>query len=263
MTSENLVFEKIQKVRGDYYVEYHPPIASAPFASLSVVLPDEATPENAASAMEAEISLWLMRYPLPIMASAFDGAGDLFDLSSVRPCDHLFGLLDDSGGQVKLYWMLLKNAELPDRAINPEYLKAVYSDVPYKTSSELRQEGNKRLQRMRIGWLIVFLWVAVVPAAWAIVEWAGPDCLALTVLFYSFWRATVKALKLLGKWRKSPREIEKEEETRQMKHHHYHCKQNPEGFMRLKIENFDRQSRMRIQQEALDLKLKQSTDKHS
>lgn len=263
MTSERLVFEKIREDRGRYYVEYHPPITSFRFATLNIVFPEDSPPEKVANTMEAEVPVWLMRFPVPIMASAFDASDHLCDLESVRPCDHLLGLLDDSGAKAKLFWRLLKDTELPEIGINTEYLKTIYSGVPYKTSSELKQAAHNLLKQRRVGWIIVFSWAALVPAIWAIVEWAGPNWLALVVLFYSFWKATVKALKLLGKWKKSPREIEKEEDQRKMKHHHYHCQRNPDGFLRLKLENFEREAKARIQEEARDLKLKRSTDKHS
>jgi hypothetical protein len=39
-----------------------------------------------------------------------------------------------------------------------------------------------------------------------------------------------------------------------MRHHHYHCERNPEGFLRLKQENVERESREEIQREANSLK---------
>jgi len=74
------------------------------------------------------------------------------------------------------------------------------------------------------------------------------------VLSFSLWKALVKALKLLGKWKESPQALNVQEEERRMRHHHYHCELNPEGFMRLKIENFERKERERIQNEAKGLK---------
>jgi len=39
-----------------------------------------------------------------------------------------------------------------------------------------------------------------------------------------------------------------------MEHYHYHCERNPEGFLRLKLENFEREEREQIQNEAKALK---------
>jgi hypothetical protein len=39
-----------------------------------------------------------------------------------------------------------------------------------------------------------------------------------------------------------------------MRHHHYHCERNPEGFERLKLENFERWAREEVHAEAKSLK---------
>lgn len=57
-----------------------------------------------------------------------------------------------------------------------------------------------------------------------------------------------------GLKKRSKRMEEKEREETEMRHHHYHCKKNPEGFMRLKIENFERAEMERIQKESLEIR---------
>jgi hypothetical protein len=47
-------------------------------------------------------------------------------------------------------------------------------------------------------------------------------------------------------WPKTQRELEQGREKELMEHHHYHCKQNPDGFRRLMAENFERLERERI-----------------
>ncbi|HXV49315.1 MAG TPA: hypothetical protein VEB61_10970, partial [Candidatus Binatia bacterium] len=63
-----------------------------------------------------------------------------------------------------------------------------------------------------------------------------------------------EALKLLGMWPKTDRDLATEEEELRIRHHHYHCERNPEGFRRLKLENFERESREAIRREAAALK---------
>ena len=41
-----------------------------------------------------------------------------------------------------------------------------------------------------------------------------------------------------------------------MRHHHYHCNQNPEAFLRLKAENFRREEIEHTKAESLALKEK-------
>jgi predicted RNA-binding protein with RPS1 domain len=71
---------------------------------------------------------------------------------------------------------------------------------------------------------------------------------------YSLYKAVEKALRLTGKWPKSKAEVQKEAEETRMRHHHYHSERNPEGFERLKLENFERWTREEVRAEAQSLK---------
>lgn len=246
--AEKIFFDSIKEDRGWYFVEYSPPIPSFRFATLQLVTPDEVKKEDIALAMEVEIKLWLARYPIPLMVSAFDAKGDLYDFAGIRESNHLMGFLGEDSNELRSYWHLLKDEELPDHALDQAYLKAAYSDVGFRTSEDLRQKSEKYHRTLRIGWFVVFVWAVIVPAMVAILEWSS-DWLSLVVLAYSLWKALVKALQLTGKCKKSPKEIEQEQETLRMRHHHYHCEQNPDGFMRLKMENFEKEERERIQKE--------------
>jgi hypothetical protein len=93
----------------------------------------------------------------------------------------------------------------------------------------------------------------VVPAGVAVLEWWS-DWLGLLVLVYSLYKAVEKALRLLGKWPKPKTELQKEAEEARMRHHHYHCERNPDGFQRLKLENFERWAREDTQNEAQALR---------
>lgn len=251
---EKLFFNTLKEDRGWYFIEYKPPITSYRFATLNVVVPNSVGVAQVADAMETELKLWLARYPIPVMVSSFDGKGTLYNLRTVRPSNHLIGFIDKKSQEVCLFWRLLENKEITDDALDTDYLKKIYSSIPYKTQDDLKRESAKHLKELQIGWTIVFVWAVIVPAVVAIFEWASPSWVAVLVLIYSLWKAVVKALKMLGKWKKSHREIEKEEEDRRMRHHHYHCEQNPEGFLRLKLENFEREERKNILNEARKLK---------
>jgi len=254
--SEKLFFTTLKEDRGWYFVEYKPPIPSCQFATLSLVVPGVADTAQVADSMERELRAWIQRYPIPLMVSAFDAKDDLYNLDGFRLCNHLIGYLDNTSDEVRLFWRLLKNDEIPNDALDVGYLQEVYSDISYKTADDLQLEGEKHAKQLRVGWLIVFVWAAVVPALVVIVEWASPHWVATLVLIYSLWKALVKTLKMLGKWKKSPREIEEEREEQRMRHHHYHCERNPEAFLRLKVENFECWEKERIQAEANFLKSK-------
>ncbi len=185
MTTERLFFETIKEDRGWYYVEYHPPHHGYKFAMLSLVLPDPHPAVAVASAMEAELEHWLRRYPVPVMASAFDGRGDLLRLEGARPSAHLVGYPDAESRAPATFWRLLKDDELPGSALGNEALVRIYSNVPYKTSTQTRRASEIHERQIRLGWTIVFLWVVVGPAVWAILEWASPAWVGILVLGYS------------------------------------------------------------------------------
>jgi hypothetical protein len=254
MATDKLFFSTVKEDRGWYFVEYQPPHPGYRFSMLSLVFPTSAAPSAVAEAMESELTTWLRRYPMPLMVSAFDAKGDLCELEGVRASNHLMGSVTPGTDRPVMFWRLLPDSEIPGDMPSPESLIGVFADVPYKTSNQTRQEAEAHARQMRIGWAIVFVWVAVVPAVWAIFEWAGPAWVGVLLLGYSLWQALANALKLLGKWRESPKELKAREELRRMQHHHYHCERNPEGFMRLKLENFEREERERIQNEAKALK---------
>jgi len=254
MSSEKLFFSQLKEDRGWYFVEYQPPHPDYRFAMLSVVMIEPAMPPVVAEAMEVELTTWLKRYPVPLMVSAFDANGDLYQMEGVRSSDHLMGYLDAGANKASMFWRTLTDEEIPGEPLANEFLLRVYEGVPFKTSAQTRQTADEEARKLRIGWMIVFAWAVVVPGIWAILEWAGPACLGGMVLFCSLCKAGVKTLQLLGKWKYSPEELKRQEEERRKDHHHYHCERNPDGFMRLKLENFEREERERIQTEAKALK---------
>lgn len=256
MAPDELLFSTVQEDCGWYFVEYHPPRRGDRFAMLSVVVPGPSSPPAVAAAMESELKRWLRRYPIPLMVSAFDAKGDLYHLEGTRPCDHLIGYMDNQARESAMFWRLLADKEIPAAPLSRDTLLHLYRDVPYKTSAQTRQETEARVRRLRIGWAIVFVWLVVVPAVWAVLEWASPAWVGVLILGYSLWQAVIRALKLLGNWKESPRQQKAREEEQRMRHHHYHyhCERNPEGFLRLKFENFEREERERIQNEAKALK---------
>ena len=251
--ADQLFFEATKEDRGWYFVEYRPPVSGFQFATLQVVvLETTRTAEDIAATMEAELVIWLERYPIPILVSAFDDTGSVLSLNGHRPCNHLIGFNDSRTKAVVREWRPLANDELPKDALDISYLRKIYEGIPFKTKQQLRDEAIKNAKRLHFGWWIVVVWAVVVPAGVAILEWWS-DWLGMAVLLYSLYKAVEKALRLTGRWPKSKAEVQKEAEEARMRHHHYHCERNPDGFERLKLENFELWAREDIQKEALAL----------
>src|ERR1700692_2692080 len=74
---EILYFDLIKEARASYFVEYQPPVSNNPFATLNVVYPESYELASVASAMKSEVMYWLVRYPVPIMAWAFNAAENI------------------------------------------------------------------------------------------------------------------------------------------------------------------------------------------
>lgn len=254
MNEERLVFDAVKAHRGWYVVEYRPPIHGYPFATLSLILLGHAESEQVAAAMEHELTAWLQRYPVPVMVSSFSDTGDLFRLSPNRGCDHLFGWLDTPKELLVAHWRVVPSTELPSFDLSASALRRIYDGVPYRTSSELKRVATGKQRSLWIGAAFVFLWLVVVPAAIAVIEYKSPDWLAWLVLVYSLSKAYVAALRLWGMWPRSVSEMAAEDEQRRMRHHHYHCEENPEGFRTLVAENMKRESEEQTRRETDELK---------
>lgn len=251
---EILYFDFIKENRGSYFVEYQPPVYTNPFATLSLVYTENYDLGSVAHAMKAEVAQWLARYPVPIMAWAYDAAEN-----SIRPHGNaddglLVGWYVPGTATVTYAW---KIEGLPpflnDTANLPDW-RAIYRDVPFRTDAEVkanasRERAKTRKQNLTLK-IALAVWLAVIPAVWAIIQYLGPDWLAAAVLLYSLGQAFRTARKLF--WRVEPSKAEKEKAEKELKmgHYFYHCERNPEGFARLKIENFDREARERTVKDA-------------
>jgi hypothetical protein len=255
MSSEKIIFEKAKQHRGWYFVEYSPPIEGFCFAMVDLTILHSTEKAKITEAMESELKFWLARYSFPMMVSAFDDKENLIHLEPIKDCSHLMGYLPKDQQSPISQWRLLKDEELSDAALDRNYLKKVYHDIRFRTwtSEDVKRVERENIQMVLTTWLILFVWLVAIPLT-VIILGETSVWIAKMVLAYSLWKVFVQVMKLLGKWKKSPREIEQEREKLEMEHHHYHCKRNPQAFLRLKIENFERETKERVQKEAESLK---------
>ena len=188
------------------------------------------------------------------MVSAFDATGSLISLEAVQGCSHAFGWSDQDSGNPELHWRIVADDEFPRRIWEPSVLRPIYADIPFRTSGQLKQAAQRQERVIQFGWRLVFVWAVAIPAAITVIDFNAPEWLARLTLVYSLSRAYIEFMKLKGWWPKTERDLADAEEKRRMRHHHYHCERNPEGFERLKRENVERESRAAIQREATSLK---------
>lgn len=245
-----IYFSTVEEKRDKYFVEYYPPSHGTPFASLSITFLEALTHQETVEVMENEAVIWLKRYPIAIMISAFDDAGDLIYLQDVKAESHLICFYNPTKTNIQFHWTLLKNEEMPKDALDIKYLLKVYESLNRKTSAELKLEAAVSMKQLRLGTNIIIFWTVILPAIVLVLEFFSPQWLAALVLVYGLFKALIQWLKMTGRWKKSAKEIAKDAQDLRMRHHHYHCEQNPEGFLRLKHENFQKESKEQIKKEA-------------
>ena len=253
MEPNHIRFSSLKEDRGWYFVEYSPPITNYRFSTLQLSVVESTNDQAVAEAMESEVREWMDRYPVPLMATAFSVDGSVIPLTGLRPIAHLMGWHPAVGSQPILMWELVDNDRLPDCALDREFVKTTFANIPSKTGREIKSEVAQYIATMKLGWWLVFVWAVVVPLGVAMLEWWS-DLLGLLVLGYAFVKAAIQALRLTGRLPKSNRQRETEARELRMRHHHYHCERNPEAFERLKNENFSTEEIERTKAEALLLK---------
>ncbi len=187
----------VKESRGWYFIEYHPPVIDFKFASLNLVITIENAREiDVVNAMEKELKHWLNRYPVPLFVSAFDNSGEVYNLSKIKDCNHLMGFLNQDG-EICLYWRLLKDEEIPEVVLDREYVNNLYSDISFKTYAELDIDRQKRRRKIKLGWLVFFVWLVMVPLFIEILGYFN-NWLSSIVLIYSFYKALQKGIELIG-----------------------------------------------------------------
>src|SRR5207244_9026218 len=137
-------------------------------------------------------------------------------------------------------WKIFPDSELPRELISAEYLNRAYESVPWRSADEIRKQSRLEARTLkRAATLIVILTVGVPLAieilsfgiAWIGYVFAGASILA----------GLYKAAKTFGWIKPSERQKRAAEKRRKMEDYFAHCERNREGFMRLKIENLERE----------------------
>ena len=240
-------YDPKRESRDWYFVEYHPPSGSK-FANLYLTaVTDDAPKRDVIAAMEAEAITWLKLYPVPILVFAFDNKERLYKFDELKVGDSLLGFVDKDRA-ICLRWELRDDKEIPDTALNQEYINNLYANFSFVDNDEYDKARRKRRMRIQIGLeLFAFLPFVVVLAYETFVYFN--DLLSLTAFFYIVFKSIQKALKLLNFWPKSKREKEREREESLKEHYYHYCKMNPEGFEKLKLECLEKMAKDKVKKE--------------
>lgn len=234
-----------------YIVHYH--FASSSYlATLELTYINEVPEKQIIDDVEREFLTFIEKYPLPLMASAFDAKGDLINLESKGEWPHLCGHLNDSE-KIVYGWKYFSEASIPSFQKEEDYRDKVYENIPFKTSEELKRKAIKeqKIQVLAIR-IFVLLLTIIIPLAWLI----GGLLYSAIAFLSTLWAFSVlifKTLKFWGIIKENKATQEKREKERRMAHHDYHCCLNPEGFERLRNENWEKEQRQKIKDEYQEL----------
>ena len=255
MKRDFIVWEKILEGRDGYYVEYCPGRTDYPYASLNIVFPSLRPVEQVADIVESEFKKWARAYNVPLFAAAWDEKEDKISLSSVRPGDFANGYYDPASDKLVLYWDVTEE-KVPESLTQADHLKAVYSKLPVKTTSEQCQKNvEEYVRQMRTLKRLVYTWSFIKLFVWPPIKKVVYEITLMGTV--ARIRAFIKSIRewliLIGKVEPSPKEKAASEKKRQEEHWLYHCKLNPEGFLHLKIANFEQEAKEWIRKEAAAL----------
>lgn len=228
-------WDQIKEHREGYYVKYTPANPNVTIALLVLVFTENTpTAETAASKVEEEFSIWIRRFKVPLMAMACDYKDDSTNFEETTGGRYYSGYIDN--GKVIAGWEKVSDDEFPEYQREYNYQKKVYHKLKAFTDQDAQAAAREHKRIVQAGTWMVLLWAAIIPVIIAILGFFNLFFVGILALGYSLSKAFIEYLKLTGKWKKSEYQKHKDDEEREMKHHHYYCKLNPEGFWRLKHE---------------------------
>jgi len=235
-------FEKIEEARKNYYVSYTPPIADINFASLHVVFSDNPPDEPfIRKIMESELKYWIDRYPVPLMVTSFDTndnsliSGDYYEAS-------LVGWIDRNQNAIITSWKCRDLDEAIKQFPTEKEWPEIYTDIPYETAKEIEEKNaaarKELVKGVRILKVMLILWLAVLPAGWAVFITLGPAWVGGAIFVYTLWKSFNIACRIWGGKAPTNKAGREAEIARKKDHYYYHCERNPVGFEKLRTENF-------------------------
>lgn len=230
---EKIYFNTKKEKSEKYFLEYHPPNPGWRFSTLSINYVSDVKKEQVVEDIVNQSRIWIERYPVSLMAGAFDRNGDLIDLSTIKPGCHLISILKGSASFES--WETQGDDEFPNLPID-EQLK-IFKGFGFRTQTEINKKLDVQVKSKKMFKSLILVWAVIIPLSIAILEFFSPEWITALALCYSFWKAYKQWRLMTGRDEKSVKDKFKEEEGRTIMHHHYHCELNPKGFLRLKVEN--------------------------
>lgn len=244
---QKIYFDILKEKGNGFFVQYHPPTTGFLFASLTITYLAEVNIIDVIKELEKQNKKWTERYPITVMSNAFDKRGNLIDLSPIKPTNYLTSLIHEN--TIENHWTIIENNAFPSNVLDSTFLLNIYSDINYKTQSEINFTVYQKEKSIKHFKTLLIIWAVVIPVFISLLEFFSPTWVAVIALLFSFWKAYQQWLQITGRIKKSETDIAEENKEIAMRHHQYHCELNPEGFLRLKNENFNTAEEGRIKYE--------------
>lgn len=204
---------------------------------------DELPPSEIAAEMEAASTRWHERYPLPIMVFAERQSRKPVGLQELKNADCLTSVSEGFGKPLRHHWGTLPDAAFPAKNYSNGHLIRMYHDIPMRSSTRARRDADVMLSQIRMFKWGLILVTIIVPVAFSIyVEFLSPRWVAIALFAYGLYKSGRELLVRLGKINKTEKQKKEEEKRLKERHYYYHCELNPDGFLKLKIENFQNDS---------------------
>lgn len=239
-------FETIKELRNGYYVEYSP---QQPISILSLTFVSDVSLEEVSRLMEMELETFWQKYPVNIMVFAFDQNEDGIDVSSIVGCNYLLGIPSEEN--LTKVWGTVENDQLKN--FSEEIFTTIHNDVKYRTQEEINSKIDTEHQHIRYWkWFVLFIW-CIVPFAYQTFMLFAPFWLSCIITAYAVYKIIVHGLELLGYKKQSAQQLEKQQLELENAHFAYHCRLNPDGFNRLKIENFQKEFARKVKDDYANL----------
>lgn len=255
----DIIRNELKEHRGDWFVEYHCATKLLPCAILNVVFMKRSNDSAfVRKTMTEELELWLQRYPVPVMVYGIDEKERTIRFHEDDGNHMLTGYTDVKTKRLVSRWGLMRDADLPAEQLSPDYWQHIYADVPFRRRSELKTEVDQKYRNLNRGTFVILFFIVVVPVLIELIA-LGVTWLGYALSAISIGAGLFKIAKTFGWLKPSAGDEKKAEEQLQMKHHHYHCVRNPNGFARLRAENFARETEEKLRQESEQLALAAAT----
>lgn len=252
MVKDWVRFESIEIDRDGYFITYHPIFTGDQLAVLIISIYEEMGAEKVAIILENEFNYWIDKYPTPLMVMASNKTKAKINIKECRSNDYIIGY-PSSGRKAVMKWDKVPDEEYSHFDLSNNALFSIYEGLDYKTSEEVKVELSKKISDKKKLIFIMVFWFSVIPALIAYYGWANP-VISFLALVYSLYVALRKGGEITGHIKPTQEALKNAEEEREKSHHHYHCKRNPDAFLKLKLENFKKDSEERLKSKIEELR---------